>query len=85
MIVNDKVVNKIVEGQAFGEISLIHNSARTASIKTLSEKAALWGVQRQVFRSAAATTAAAAADSISCSSSSRQHQLQLLLLQLMLY
>nr|AAM22643.1 cGMP-dependent protein kinase [Eimeria maxima] len=50
VIVNEKVVNKIVQGQAFGEISLIHNSARTATIKTLSDQAALWGVQRQVFR-----------------------------------
>lgn len=57
---NEKVVNKIVQGQAFGEISLIHNSARTATIKTLSDQAALWGVQRQVFRSAASGVAAPA-------------------------
>ncbi|XP_026191380.1 cGMP-dependent protein kinase egl-4 [Cyclospora cayetanensis] len=52
VLVNDKVVNKVMTGQAFGEIALIHNTARTATIRTHTPEAALWGVQRQVFREA---------------------------------
>lgn len=48
--VGGKVVNHLEVGHAFGEIALIHNTARTASIRTESDSAALWGVQRHVFR-----------------------------------
>ena len=47
---NNRVVNQIGLGGAFGEIALIHNTARTATIQTKTDEAALWGVQRQVFR-----------------------------------
>ncbi|KAL7066750.1 protein kinase domain-containing protein [Cryptosporidium serpentis] len=49
VLVKGKQVNKLGEGVAFGELALIHNTPRTATIKVL-KKAGLWGLGRSTFR-----------------------------------
>ena len=37
------------KGKAFGEIALIHNTPRSASVRAARE-GSVWAVQRQIFR-----------------------------------
>lgn len=50
VLVNGEQKNIIKPGQGFGEIALLHDSNRSATIKTL-EKSTLWGLDRDTFRS----------------------------------
>ncbi|KAK6589661.1 cyclic nucleotide (cGMP)-dependent kinase with 3 cNMP binding domains and a Ser Thr kinase domain [Cryptosporidium xiaoi] len=49
VIVDQKRVNLLTKGTAFGELALIHNTPRSATIKVL-EKGGLWGLGRSTFR-----------------------------------
>ncbi|KAH8740870.1 cyclic nucleotide dependent protein kinase [Cryptosporidium ryanae] len=49
VIVNNKRANLLTKGTAFGELALIHNTPRSATIKVL-EKGGLWGLGRSTFR-----------------------------------
>jgi cGMP-dependent protein kinase len=49
VLVNNTVVNKMTRGKAFGELALIHNCPRSASVLATST-AALFGVHRKTFR-----------------------------------
>lgn len=51
VIVNGKVVNYITTGQSFGELALLHNSTRTATITTTTP-CNLWGIDRKSFNQA---------------------------------
>ncbi|CAG9317455.1 unnamed protein product [Blepharisma stoltei] len=51
IIVNDQPKGFLTKGKCFGELALLHDSERTATIKTV-ERARLWGIGRQAFRSA---------------------------------
>jgi cGMP-dependent protein kinase len=51
VIVNGKPVSVLKERDSFGELALLHDTPRTASIVTL-EKTFLWGLDRKTFRSA---------------------------------
>ena len=51
VLVNGNRVNVIEPGMGFGELALLHDTNRSASIVTL-EKCGLWGVNRRTFRSA---------------------------------
>ncbi|ORM41242.1 cAMP-dependent protein kinase type I-beta regulatory subunit [Babesia sp. Xinjiang] len=51
--VDGELVNALSRGAAFGEISLIHNTPRSATVRVRNEpgnKGMLWGVTRVVFR-----------------------------------
>lgn len=52
--VNGKRVNVLGPGDSFGELALLHDSPRSASVKTL-EKVTMWGLDRKSFRSAVET------------------------------
>eukprot|EP00923_Selenidium_pygospionis_P034312 GHVN01059863.1.p1 GENE.GHVN01059863.1~~GHVN01059863.1.p1 ORF type:complete len:781 (+),score=76.66 GHVN01059863.1:1512-3854(+) len=47
--VKGKAVNQMKAGKAFGEIALIHNTPRSATVKCLDD-GSVWGVQRTAFR-----------------------------------
>ena len=47
--INGKAINCMKKGKAFGEIALIHNTPRSATVKALT-KGGVWGVQRTTFR-----------------------------------
>lgn len=49
VLVNGKVVNHMKKGKAFGEIALIHNTPRSASVVAATD-GGVWGVQRATFR-----------------------------------
>jgi cGMP-dependent protein kinase len=49
VIINLKPVSVLKPGDSFGEMALIHDTLRTATIKTL-EKSSLWGLDRKTFR-----------------------------------
>lgn len=49
VIVNSKQVTQLKPGDSFGEMALIHDTPRTATVKTL-EKSSLWGLERKTFR-----------------------------------
>eukprot|EP01069_Polyplicarium_translucidae_P004690 Polyplicarium_translucidae@DN2636_c0_g1_i1.p1 len=49
VLINDEPVNQMKNGRAFGEIALIHNTPRSATV-TAQTDGAVWGVQRQAFR-----------------------------------
>lgn len=50
VIVDGKVVNELTTSDCFGEVALLHDTNRTATIKTVFESK-LWGVDRKTFRS----------------------------------
>lgn len=54
IIINGTSKGVIKEGNGFGELALIHDSLRTATIRTV-EKVHLWGIGRKVFREALKT------------------------------
>jgi cGMP-dependent protein kinase 1 len=49
VLVDDNRVNTITEGQGFGELALMHDMPRTASVRTLTP-CSLWGLDRATFR-----------------------------------
>lgn len=49
--VNSKRVNILGPGDSFGELALLHDSPRSASVATL-EKVSMWGLDRKSFRMA---------------------------------
>ncbi|CAG9331043.1 PKG_35 [Blepharisma stoltei] len=49
VFVNGKSVNKIKPGEGFGELALLHDNPRSATVKC-SAPSGLWGVERQTFR-----------------------------------
>jgi cGMP-dependent protein kinase len=49
VIVNNKRVNKIHAGEGFGELALLQDNPRSATLKCL-EPTLLWGVDRNTFR-----------------------------------
>lgn len=49
VIVDSRRVNKIREGQGFGELALLHDNPRVATVRCL-DKVQLWGVDRTTFR-----------------------------------
>jgi cGMP-dependent protein kinase 1 len=50
VLVNGNRVNTLSEGTGFGEIALMHDTPRTATVKTLTP-AHLWGIDRTQFKS----------------------------------
>ncbi len=51
VIVNDKFVRDLKSGEGFGELALLYNAPRSASVKT-TENCYLWGIDRHTFRKA---------------------------------
>ncbi|EQC32872.1 AGC protein kinase [Saprolegnia diclina VS20] len=56
ILVNNEVVGQYASGDAFGELALLYNSPRAATIKALAP-CSLWTVDRTSFRKILATTA----------------------------
>jgi cGMP-dependent protein kinase len=54
VIINLKRVNILNIGQGFGELALLHDTPRSATIKAV-EKCTLWGLDRKSFRDAVAS------------------------------
>ena len=54
VIVNGKIVNRLEPRDSFGELALLHNTPRSATIITI-EKTTLWGLDRKTFRTALET------------------------------
>jgi cGMP-dependent protein kinase len=51
VVVNNVRVNVMKTGDSFGELALLHNTPRSATVRTL-ERATLWGVDRKAFKEA---------------------------------
>ena len=51
VLVNTHPVNTLEPGDSFGELALLHDSHRSATIKTL-QKTTMWGLDRKTFRTA---------------------------------
>jgi cGMP-dependent protein kinase 1 len=51
VMVNGKRVNVLGAGDSFGELALLHDSPRSASVYTV-EKVTMWGLDRKTFRNA---------------------------------
>lgn len=49
VIINDERKNTINEGQGFGEMALLHDTPRTATVRTLTPTQ-MWGVDRATFK-----------------------------------
>ena len=49
VIINDERKNTINEGQGFGELALMHDTPRTATVRTLTPTH-LWGLDRDTFK-----------------------------------
>lgn len=49
VLVNSKRVSKIQPNEGFGELALLHDNPRAATVRTL-EKSAMWGIERTTFR-----------------------------------
>ncbi|CAG9323131.1 PKG_22 [Blepharisma stoltei] len=49
--VNSKKVNSLGTNDSFGELALLHDSPRSATIKT-AERVTMWGLDRRTFRNA---------------------------------
>jgi len=51
VIVNEKFVRDLKSGEGFGELALLYNAPRSASVRT-TETCYLWGIDRHTFRKA---------------------------------
>ena len=51
VIIDDQSRKNINPGEGFGELALLYNTPRSATIKAL-EKCQLWGIDRVTFRNA---------------------------------
>ena len=51
VIVNDKAKRELKTGDGFGELALLYNAPRSASVKCL-EQCHLWAIDRNTFRRA---------------------------------
>ena len=51
VLANNTRVNVLKSGDSFGELALLHNVPRSATVRTL-EKSDLWGLDRLIFREA---------------------------------
>mmetsp|Transcript_691 Transcript_691/g.1250 ORF Transcript_691/g.1250 Transcript_691/m.1250 type:complete len:878 (-) Transcript_691:74-2707(-) len=51
IIINGKTVNTFRKGSCFGELALLHNSLRTATVKTV-DRTTLWSLDRDTFKKA---------------------------------
>ena len=51
IVVNGVTKGFLTKGQGFGELALMHDSHRTATISTI-DRVTLWGIDRKAFRSA---------------------------------
>lgn len=51
VIINNKNVKTMKSRDSFGELALLYNAPRSATIKA-REKTVMWGIDRQTFRSA---------------------------------
>jgi len=51
VIVNDKSKRELKAGDGFGELALLYNAPRSASVKAL-DHCNLWGIDRNTFRRA---------------------------------
>ena len=51
VIVNDKAKRELKTGDGFGELALLYNAPRSASVKCF-ETCNLWGIDRNTFRRA---------------------------------
>ena len=49
VIINNESKKKLKKGDAFGELALLYNAPRSASIKALSD-CNMWGIDRTTFR-----------------------------------
>lgn len=49
IIINGKVVKTLKEGDYFGEIALLYNATRSASVKTVSD-CGFWSLDRHTFK-----------------------------------
>ena len=49
VLVNNRRVSKIHPTEGFGELALLHDNPRSATVRTL-EKSAMWGIERANFR-----------------------------------
>jgi cGMP-dependent protein kinase 1 len=49
VIVKGRKVNKIHTGEGFGELALLHDNPRSATIRC-TDRVTLWGIERQMFR-----------------------------------
>ena len=49
MIINEQIRRKLQPGDSFGELALLYNAPRSASIKTL-EGCSFWAIDRGTFR-----------------------------------
>ncbi|TDG49870.1 hypothetical protein AWZ03_003646 [Drosophila navojoa] len=45
-----KVLDKMGPGKAFGELAILYNCTRTASIRVISEEARVWVLDRRIFQ-----------------------------------
>lgn len=51
VLVNQRRVNVLSPGDSFGELALLHDSVRSATVITI-ERTTMWGLDRKTFRSA---------------------------------
>ena len=49
VLVKNRKVNKIHTGEGFGELALLHDNPRSATIRCM-DRVTLWGIERQMFR-----------------------------------
>lgn len=51
VLINNQRKNLLMPGDSFGELALMHDSLRSATVRTI-EKVTLWGLDRRTFRTA---------------------------------
>ena len=51
VVINDKLVRELKGGEGFGELALLYNASRSASIKS-NGVSRLWGIDRHTFKKA---------------------------------
>ena len=49
IIINEELKKTLKKGEAFGELALLYNAPRSASVRTIGD-CGFWGIDRNTFR-----------------------------------
>lgn len=50
ILINGEVKRQLTDGQFFGDLALLYNSPRSATVRASTEQVTMWGINRETFK-----------------------------------